>query len=101
MLSISATVISVLREMRQEQGVSAQHLADRMTELGYTVQRTVLANLESGRRKEVSVDHLVTATEALNTDLLSVLVRCQLVACPACKSSPPEGFTCNTCGAAS
>ncbi|PJN00848.1 hypothetical protein CG740_23380 [Streptomyces sp. CB01201] len=90
-----------MRAMRHEQGVSAQLLADRMTELGYPTKRSALANVESGRRKEISVDYLVAAAEALNTDLLTVLVRCQLVACPACKGSPPGGFTCNSCGAAS
>jgi transcriptional regulator with XRE-family HTH domain len=93
---ISAKVIAKLRALRKIQKVSAQQLSDRMTDLGYPVARTVIANLENGRRVEISIDHVVVAAEALGTTVLALLN--DPVVCPQCKSEPPAGFTCNTCG---
>lgn len=97
---ISARIIVELRAVRVEQGMSARQLADRMTEMGFPVQRSIIANLENGRRTDVSVDHVVAAVRALGLDLSAFLVRCGLLACPACHGAPPAGFTCNTCGGA-
>lgn len=94
--AISAEVIAKLRELRQIQKVSAQMLAERMTELGYPVPRVVISNLENGRRAEVSIDHVVYAARALGTTVTALLE--EPVACPQCKGEPPVGFTCNTCG---
>lgn len=94
---VSAEVIAKLRMLRKIQKVSAQMLADRMTELGYPIQRTVIANLENGRRSEVSIDHVVVAARALGTTVVALLE--EPVVCPQCKGAPPAGFTCNTCGA--
>ena len=96
---VSAEVIAKLRTLRKIQKVSAQMLADRMTELGYPIQRTVIANLENGRRSEVSIDHVVVAARALGTTVLALLE--EPVVCPQCKGEPPAGFTCNTCGGGS
>ncbi|MGW5477616.1 helix-turn-helix domain-containing protein [Streptomyces sp. NPDC004008] len=93
---ISTEVIAKLRALRKIQKVSAQTLADRMTELGYPVQRTVIANLENGRRSDVSVDHVVTAAQVLGTTITALLN--EPVVCPQCQGQPPAGFTCNTCG---
>ncbi|HKW93133.1 MAG TPA: helix-turn-helix domain-containing protein [Methylomirabilota bacterium] len=94
---VSAEVIAKLRALRKFQKVSAQTLADRMTELGYPIQRTVIANLETGRRSEVSIDHLVIAAQALGTTAMAILS--EPVVCPQCKGEPPAGFACLTCGA--
>lgn len=94
---VSAAVIAELRTLRKELRVSAQQLADRMTEAGYPVKRSVIANLESGRRAEVSIDHVTIAAKALGVDV-SALVRRVTDPCPHCKGEPPAGFTCNTCG---
>lgn len=96
---VSATVIAELRALRRELKVSAQQLADRMTEAGYPIKRSVIANLESGRRAEVSIDHVAIAARALGVDV-SALVRRVTDPCPNCKGEPPAGFTCNTCGGA-
>lgn len=96
MSPVSAAVIAELRALRKELKVSAQQLADRMTEAGYPVKRSVIANLESGRRAEVSIDHVAIAAKALGVDV-SALVRRVTEPCPHCKGEPPSGFTCNTC----
>jgi transcriptional regulator with XRE-family HTH domain len=93
---ISAEVVAKLRALRKIRKVSAQQLSDRMAELGYPVARTVIANLENGRRAEVSIDHVVIAAQALDTTVEALLT--EPVRCPSCKGEPPAGFTCNTCG---
>lgn len=95
---ISAEVIAKLRALRQIQKVSAQELAERMSAAGYPIKRSVIANLESGRREEVSVDHLVAAAQALGTTAAAIL-NGPMPVCPICENEPPAGFTCNTCGA--
>jgi transcriptional regulator with XRE-family HTH domain len=96
---VSAEVIAQLRAIRNERKVSAQELADRMTAAGYPIKRSVIANLESGRRAEVSVDHLAIAAKALGVDPAAILRRVA-APCPHCTGQPPAGFTCNTCGTA-
>jgi len=46
--------------------MSAQQLADRTAELGMPIPRSVLANLESGRRDTVSVAEVLALAAALN-----------------------------------
>lgn len=93
---VSAEVIAKLRALRKMQKVSAQKLAARMTDLGYPIQRTVIANLETGRRAEVSIDHVVVAAQVLGVTVTALLN--ELATCPQCEGEPPTGFTCNTCG---
>lgn len=96
---ITAQVVAELREIRLRQKVSARVLADRMTAAGYPIERGVIANVETGRRTEISIGHLVAAAHALGADAAEILRRC--VPCPHCKGDRPVGFTCNTCGGAS
>ena len=61
----------VAREVRryregQRPKMSAQQLADRTAELGMPIPRSVLANLESGRRETVSVAEVLILAAALN-----------------------------------
>lgn len=46
---------------------SAQWLADRTRELGYEVSRSVISDLENGRRRYVTTAELITLAAALNT----------------------------------
>jgi transcriptional regulator with XRE-family HTH domain len=96
---VTKAVAGELTAIRREQKVSAQELADRMTNLGYPIKRSVIANIESGRRAEISLDHLAVAAAALGVDA-ATLLRHVTAPCPNCKGEPPAGFTCNTCGGA-
>ncbi|MBO0917504.1 helix-turn-helix domain-containing protein [Streptomyces laculatispora] len=60
-LSIAAEV----RRHRQAQGLSAQQLSDRCAAIGMPIQRSVLANLESGRRTTVTVAEVLVLAHAL------------------------------------
>lgn len=54
--------------------MSAQQLADACTDLGVPIQRSVLANLESGRRTNLSVPELLALAQVLQVPPLLLLV---------------------------
>lgn len=60
------TIAAEVRRHRQLRGMSAQQVADRCEELGMLVPRSVIANLESGRRTTVTVAELLVLAEALH-----------------------------------
>lgn len=93
---ITARVIAELVTARRQKKISAQKLADEMTAAGYPIQRSVIANLENGRRSELSVGHLAVAAQILGVDAGAILRRA--APCPRCQNEPPAGFTCTTCG---
>jgi transcriptional regulator with XRE-family HTH domain len=55
-----------VKELRRDRGMTAAELAARMTELGVKWDRSIVANLESGRRRTVSVDELLALAVALD-----------------------------------
>ncbi len=69
----AARVAQAIRQLRKDRGRSAQWLADRTAELGYTVTRPVIADLESGRRKYVTTVELMVLARALNTAPIALL----------------------------
>ncbi|ORV63466.1 helix-turn-helix domain-containing protein [Mycobacterium fragae] len=69
----AARVAQEVRRLRRDRGRSAQWLADRTAELGYTVTRPVIADLENGRRKYVTTAELVVLARALNTTPIALL----------------------------
>lgn len=94
-LPVSAVVIARVREERHARKLSGQKLADAMSAAGFSISRSVLANVEGGRVREISVDFAATAALILRVPLLSLLPKCI-----TCNDEPPAGFTCNTCGGA-
>ncbi|MFI6138020.1 helix-turn-helix domain-containing protein [Streptomyces griseus] len=62
---LALAIASEVRRHRQAQRLSAQQLSDRCAELGMPIQRSVLANLESGRRTTVTVAEVLVLAEAL------------------------------------
>jgi transcriptional regulator with XRE-family HTH domain len=63
---VARVIAAEVRRYRQMRGLSAQQLADRTAELGLPMQRSVLANLESGRRTTVTVAELLVLAAALS-----------------------------------
>jgi transcriptional regulator with XRE-family HTH domain len=112
------TMASQIRHYRRRHRMSAQQLADRTGELGMPIARSVLANLESGRRGTVSVPEMLIFAQALDiapADLLIPPDGLEILPgvtwsrkealrwlitppCERCGGIPPEGFTCDTCG---
>ena len=55
--------VAVLRKAR---GLSAQKLSDRCTELGYPIAQSTIANIESGRKRDIPVREVIAFAAALN-----------------------------------
>lgn len=62
---LAQTIASEVRRHRKRRGLSAQGLADACSELGYPIARSVLANLENGRREAVTFAELLVLGRAL------------------------------------
>jgi transcriptional regulator with XRE-family HTH domain len=63
---LALSVAQEVRRHRQAQGLSAQQLADRCAEVGMPIKRSVLANMESGRRTTVTIAEILILAAALN-----------------------------------
>lgn len=53
--------------LRRARGLSAEHLAQRMQEAGVAASRSVIANLESGRRPTISVAEVFLISAILDS----------------------------------
>jgi 8-oxo-dGTP diphosphatase len=62
-----------LRRYRLKRGLSAQQLSDECTRLGFPIPRSVLANLENGRRESVSTAELQVLAAALDVSPVMLL----------------------------
>lgn len=54
--------------------MSAQELADACTEIGHTVPRSVIANMESGRRASLPLVDVMVLAQALETNPICLIV---------------------------
>lgn len=68
---VAFTVATQVRTLRGK--VSTQKLSERTKELGYEVTRSVLSDLENGRRRHITVPELIVLARALNTTPLALL----------------------------
>jgi transcriptional regulator with XRE-family HTH domain len=64
-IRLTGVVADEIRRLRAERRMSAQQLADRCEQLGLTIPRPVLSNLENGRRESVSIAELLILARAL------------------------------------
>ncbi|MGW3437089.1 helix-turn-helix domain-containing protein [Streptomyces bacillaris] len=65
MTRVGTSVAGEVRRHRTAKGWSAQQLSDRCAELGLSIPRTVLSNIENGRRTNISVAELLVLAGAL------------------------------------
>lgn len=63
---LALSIAGEVRRHRQAQGLSAQQLSDRCARIGMPIQRSVLANMESGRRTTVTVAEVLVLAHALD-----------------------------------
>ena len=92
----SEMVIRRVRQMRKERGWSAQRLVDLLADAEFSIGRSTIANIETGRRDHLTVDELcaLAAVFGVSVDHLVNGPKCG-----ACFDSPPHGFACLNCGA--
>lgn len=62
-----------IRRRRDDQDISAQQLADTCTELGVSISRATLTDLENGRRATLSVAELLVIAKALDIGPLQLI----------------------------
>lgn len=70
---VATDVARQVKRYRKIRGLSAQQLSDACAELGMTIQRSVLANFESGRRTTVTVAELLVLAKALGVPVPQLL----------------------------
>ena len=63
-----------VREIRNARGLTGARLAEEMTEAGIKWDRSVVANLENGRRSTISVEELLTLAYVLNVAPVHLIV---------------------------
>lgn len=71
---LTRTIAGEIRRYRTERGLSGQDLADKCALLGMPIHRSVLANLENGRRPSVSVAELLVLAAALEVPPLLLVL---------------------------
>ncbi|MCW1957617.1 MAG: helix-turn-helix domain-containing protein, partial [Mycobacterium sp.] len=62
-----------IKDLRKDQGLSVQKLADLTEVAHHAIPRTTIADIELGRRKYVSVAELLVLAEVLNTPPITLL----------------------------
>ncbi|MFH9728339.1 helix-turn-helix domain-containing protein [Streptomyces sp. NPDC017254] len=67
-------VAAELRRHRELRGMSAQELADVCAEIGAPIQRSVIANLENGRRASVGIAEVMAFAAALKIPPVSLIM---------------------------
>ena len=72
--SVTARVAEAVRRFRDERGMSAQDVADGCTKLGYPIPRSIIANLENGRRASVDLAEVLILAKALDVPPVALLV---------------------------
>ena len=71
----SMTIAKRMKELRQKKGWSAANLADACAEVGMPeLNRSVIANIESRRRKNVTVEEVLTLAFVLDVSPLHLMV---------------------------
>ena len=95
---ISQLAIERMKTLRRAKGLSAQSLAELVSARGFSISRSVIANLENRRgRDTMTVDEFCAFAEALGSTPEGLIGIAAL--CAACKDVPPPGFQCMECGA--
>lgn len=71
----TATVAARIRELRERRGLSARQLAERCAEAGADwLDRSIIANIESGRRRTITIDEVLVFAHALDVAPIHLFV---------------------------
>jgi transcriptional regulator with XRE-family HTH domain len=76
---LTARVSDAVRRFRTERGMSAQDVADACAVLGHPIPRTVISNLENGRRSGVDLSEVLVLAKVLGVPPLALLIPVGLV----------------------
>lgn len=81
-------VIERVKDLRRKRGLTAQQLAERMTEAGVPWEAGVVTKLETGRRKSISVAELLALAYVLDVALVHLMISADLDADAPCAVTP-------------
>lgn len=85
-----------LRRLRLARRWSALDLEAHVKANGGELNRSVITNLENGRRGAISVDELAAVARAFRVEPWSLTT--DEPVCLVCRNEAPTGFACITCG---
>lgn len=92
----SREVATRLRAFRTTRGLTGEQMAKMLTDNGYPITRSVLANIENMRFRSLSVDLVFAAIKALQLANIGEFFVGPL--CNGCFDNPPVEYICKTCG---
>lgn len=94
-LPASANAAARMRAFRNTRRISGVDFADGVSEHGYKMTRSVLANIENGRFKSISLDMLLVVLEYLDVSWHGFFYG---PLCNGCNDDPPASYICKVCG---
>ncbi|WP_307076784.1 helix-turn-helix domain-containing protein [Streptomyces canus] len=74
MSRVGTGIAREIRRHRLARGMSAQQLSDACEELGTPIPRTVISNIENGRRTNISVAETVALAQALGVPPIALII---------------------------
>lgn len=92
----SKEVATRLRAFRTTRGLTGAQMAELLTDHGYPVTRSVLANIENMRFKTLPVDLVFAAVSGLGLNGVPHFFHGPL--CDGCSDNPPQSYICKVCG---
>lgn len=95
--SLSRQVLTWIRHLRKVRGLSGAEFVAAVTAAGYPMAPHSLRNWESRQEAALTIDFVAAAAKALDVSIDDLVA----TVCGNCNGSPPSGFTCTRCGAAS
>lgn len=94
----SREVATRLRAFRTVRGLTGEQMAKLLTDNGYPITRSVLANIENMRFRTLPVDLVFAAVRALDLQNTGHFFVGYL--CNGCSDNPPLNFICPECSRA-
>jgi len=70
---LTVRVVDALRRYRKERGLSAQDVADACAALGHEIPRSLIANLENGRRASIDLAEFLVLARVLDVPPVALL----------------------------
>jgi transcriptional regulator with XRE-family HTH domain len=93
-LHYSGLVANRVRALRTTRRISGDRFAQDITDRGYPLTRSMLANIENGRFRTVPVDFFIASMQYFDLKYEDFFFG---PLCSACQDDPPQQFVCKTC----
>lgn len=94
-LPLSSLIADRIRAFREVRGISGNAFAEGVTNAGYRLTRSTLANIETKRFKAFPIDLFDVVLEYLGVSYYAFF---HGPLCSACSDDPPKSMICAVCG---